>query len=309
MAKKSQTVKEILQVVIFLVVVGVLLTAFVIYPLNRTRTIMGRVDIDSYDVDSLPLNDPAAFIEAGLQVDTFNVESDALTSLACLYVKPVTVANDSVRGTVFLLHDERHDRTAMIPLARLMSDSGYSVVVYDQRATGLSGAKYHGDGQLEAGDLQELIAYLEIRDRAIRPISVIGESIGAEAALLAALEESRIDQVVAINPFLSTTRMIDIYRTEFDTYWLPFFRTVFWWWYDIRSGYAASYRSADDIRPVGCPTLLLVKSEYLDDPEIQKLSDLSDSVRLTVSELSDTDTTFFQTVMQFLQPPEGVDSL
>jgi len=309
MAKKSQTVKEILQVVIFLIVVGILLTAFVIYPLNRTRVIMGRTDLDSYDADSLPLNDPAAFIEAGLKVDTFHVESDALTSLACLYIEQAAVANDSVRGTVFLLHDERHDRTAMIPLARLMSDSGYSVVVYDQRATGLSGTKYHGDGQLEAGDLQELIAHLEIRGRAVRPILVVGESIGAEAALLAAREESRIDQVVAINPFLSTTRMIDIYRTEFDSYWLPFFRTVFWWWYDIRSGYAASYRSADDIRSVGCPTLLLVNSEYLDDPEIQKLINLSDPNKLTASELPQSETAVLEYVWRFLLLQGEADSL
>ena len=309
MAKKSQTVKEILQVVIFLIIVGILLTAFVIYPLSRTRVIMGRVDIDSYNADSLPPNDPSLFIEAGLQVDTFYMEPDALTSLACLYIEPVTDANDSVRGTVFLLHDERHDRTSMIPLARLMSDSGHSVVVYDQRASGLSGAKYHGDGQLEAGDLQELIAHLEIRGRAIRPISVVGESVGAEAALLAAREESRIDQVVAISPFLSTTRMIDTYRTEFDTYWLPFFRTVFWWWYEIRSGYAASYRSADDIRPVGCPTLLLVKSEYLDDPEIQKLINLSDPNKLTTSELPQSETVLLEYVTRFLFLSEGVDSL
>jgi hypothetical protein len=308
MAKKSQTLKEILQIVIFLIVVGVLLTSFVIYPLNRTRAIMGRADIDSYNADSLPPNDPSLFIEAGLKVDTFLMEPDALTSLACLYIEPVKDANDSVRGTVFLLHDERHDRASMIPLARLMSDSGYAVVVYDQRASGLSGAKYHGDGQLEAGDLQELIAHLEIRGRAIRPISVVGESIGAEAALLASREESRIDRVVAISPFLSTTRMIDIYRTEFDTYWLPFFRTLFWWWYDIRSGYAASYRSADDIRPVGCPTFLLVTSEDLDDPEIQKLINLSDPDKLSTSELPQSETVLLEYVTRFLFEQGEADS-
>jgi len=308
MAKKSQTLKEILQIVIFLIVVGVLLTAFVIYPLGRTRAIMGRADIDSYNTDSLPPNDPSLFIEAGLKVDTFNMEPDALTSLACLYIEPVKEANDSVRGTVFLLHDERRDRTAMIPLAGLISDSGYAVVVYDQRASGLSGAKYHGDGQLEAGDLQELIAHLEIRGRAIRPISVVGKSIGAEAALLAAREESRIDRVVAISPFLSTTRMIDIFRAEFDTYWLPFFRTLFWWWYDIRSGYAASYRSADDIRPVGCPTLLLVTSEDLDDPEIQKLIGLSEPNKLTTSELPQSETVLMESITRFLFPQGEADS-
>lgn len=302
MAKKSQTFKEILQIVIFLIVVGILLTTFVIYPLGKTKEIMGRADIGSYDADSLQINDPSLFIEAGLKVDTFFMEPDALTSLACLYIEPVKETNDSVRGTVFLLHDERHDRTSMIPLAGIMSDSGYAVVVYDQRASGLSGAKYHGDGQLEAGDLQELIAHLEIRGRAVRPILVIGESVGAEAALLAAREESRIDRVVAISPFLSTTRMIDLYRTEFDTYWLPFFRTLFWWWYDIRSGYAASYRSADDIKPIGCPTLLLITSEDLDDPDVQKLISLSDLDKLSTSELPKDETVLFEYITRFLFP-------
>ena len=53
MAKISQTVKEIIQIVVFLLVVGILLTAFVIYPLNRTSAIMGRADDDVIDPDRL----------------------------------------------------------------------------------------------------------------------------------------------------------------------------------------------------------------------------------------------------------------
>ena len=52
--KLSRQTREIINIVIFLVVVGLLLTFYVIYPLNRTKAIMGRTGLDDYDTDSIP---------------------------------------------------------------------------------------------------------------------------------------------------------------------------------------------------------------------------------------------------------------
>ena len=63
MAKMSQTVKEITQVVVFLLVVGILILVFVIYPLNRTKAILARPDIGDFNPDSLPPNDISALVD------------------------------------------------------------------------------------------------------------------------------------------------------------------------------------------------------------------------------------------------------
>jgi hypothetical protein len=137
MAKLSNTVKEIIQIVIFLVVVGVLLTAFVIYPLSSTKAMMGRVDIDDYSEDSVLVNDPSLFIEAGLSVDTFKVDPDGLTTVAGLIVNNQELADSIVHsGTVFLLHDDMENRDNLLGLTQQLNVENFKVIVYDQRATG-----------------------------------------------------------------------------------------------------------------------------------------------------------------------------
>ncbi|HUV31728.1 MAG TPA: alpha/beta fold hydrolase [Acidobacteriota bacterium] len=300
MAKKSQTVKDIVQVVVFLLVVGILLTGLVIYPLNRTKVVMGRDNIGDFNPDSLAVNDAEPFLAAGLRVDTFHVEADGLTKLACVYLTGGAFTGDSVRGTVILLHDERTDRTAGLPLASSLVDSGFAVMTFDLRASGLSGGKYHGDGQLEASDLEEIIAYLDIRDRAVRPICAVGWSLGGDAALLAALEEERIDRVVAVNPYLTTGRMIDVYRSERNMLWLPFFRSIFWWWYEIRSSYAVPYRKLDDIRPAASISLVLADAQFLEDRTYERLIELSSPEKLRVIPLPDDESAATDLIVQFL---------
>jgi hypothetical protein len=88
MARISRQTREIINIVVFLIVVGGLLYFYVIYPLGQSKALMGRQNLDDYDEDSVLVNDAAAYIEAGLKPDTFRVESDGLTTLACLYTAP-----------------------------------------------------------------------------------------------------------------------------------------------------------------------------------------------------------------------------
>jgi len=267
--------KEIIQTVAVLLVVAILVIVYVIYPLNRVKALMGRVDLDDYSADSLVPNDPAAYIEIGLAADTFQVETDGLTTVACLYMAPSGDSAAPIRGTVLLVHEEGSDRDAMAPLAKLLVDSGFAVVAFDQRASGRSTGKYRGEGQYEASDIVEVIRYLDLRDRVIHPVLAVGFSLGGDAALLAALSERRIDGVVATNPCLTTQRLLDVLRKKHDMYWFPFFRTVMWWWYGIRSSYAASYRNLDDIKGVACRTLLLTTPEEAASREVKRLKELS----------------------------------
>ena len=285
MARMNQTVKEVLQIVIFLAVVGLLLAIFLILPLNRTKTALARPDVDDYNADSLPVNDPTLFVEAGLTVDTFRIDADGMTSLAGMIVHP-TLGTDSLprtpRGSVALLHDERTDRASMLPLTRTLADSGFLVCVYDRRASGLSSGAYHGDGQLESTDLGEVLAYLAVRDDIIHPFVLVGFSSGADAALLRAREESRVDAVVAVDPYLTTDRWVNTLMAEHHMFWLPLSHYMFTFWYEMRSNYTIQNRGDDDIMGVTHPTLLLVSGAHQDDPEMKLLAERSEGNLLTV---------------------------
>lgn len=305
MAKISPLIKEILNTALVLIIVGVLVTAFVIYPLDESKAILGRADLDDYNPDSTVVNDPTAFVEAGLQVDTFSIETDGLTTLAAVYVNPApTDSATEPGGTTILLHQEQTNRESLIPLAAQLSEKGLAVMVYDQRASSRSTGKYHGDGSLESGDLEAVIAFLDLRGLAPHPLTVIGFSVGAEAALLAAGEESRIDRVAAVDPYLSSERMMNILRQRHDLYWFPFSTSIIWWWYGIRSGYALNFRTSADITGVDNPTLVLLPEDALSSPEVARLKELSPAELLTIQTIP-SDTAALETrLVEFATEPD-----
>ncbi len=294
--KLSRQAKEIIQIVVFLVVVGTLVFFYAIYPLTRTKAAMGRPDIENYVEDSLVTNDPALFAEAGLPFDTFRVDADGLTNLACMYIEAQPDTGASPRGTVCLLHDDGETRDSMLTLSQLFHDSGYAVIAYDQRASGRSTGRYRGEGAYEAADLEEVIRYLDLREKIPHPFIVIGYATGGDAAILAAQEEERIDGVAAVKPYLTTNRWLDKLKAQHDMLWFPFFRTMMWWWYDIRSSYAAPYREIDDIEPVASPTLVFLPEDSYQDPEIEKLQEISGSDLLPLIRLPDSDWELFKWV-------------
>ncbi len=299
MARMSRQLKEIIQTVAVLLVVAILVVVYAIYPMGRVKASMGRVDIDDYNRDSIPLNDATAYLEAGLAPDTFSIETDGWTTLACLILTPTVDSSNPVAGTAFLLHEETGDRDAMLPLARVLVDSGYAVVVYDQRACGRSTGRFHGDGQLEAGDLQEILSYLDLRERIVHPVVVVGGQLGADAALLASQQEQRIDAVVAMSPYLTTDRMLDVLKVRHGMFWFPFFRTIMWWWYGIRSSYAVDYRQLDDLRAVGCATLLIMTPEALQEREVERLQELSEPGWLDLRTPPTGDSDLYRMILDF----------
>jgi pimeloyl-ACP methyl ester carboxylesterase len=173
MPRLSRRTIETINTVTFLLVVAALVACYVIYPLFRVKTSMGRTNLDDYNADSLAVNDATAYIEIGLNPDTFRVESDGLTTLACLYVAPDLDSLGQIKGTVFLVHEDGADRDAMAPLARMFVDSGFAVVAFDQRASGRSTGEYRGEGRYEASDLDEIIRYLDLRERIIHPLITV----------------------------------------------------------------------------------------------------------------------------------------
>jgi pimeloyl-ACP methyl ester carboxylesterase len=279
MKLKRQT-KEIIQIVLFFLIGGALVFFYMVYPLNRTKALMGRINLDEYEkrTDSLIANSDSIWIAAGLSPDTFRVETDGLTSIAGL----ICVPKDAAIGTVILLHGDGENRDSLLPLALAFLSSNYSVVACDQRASGRSSGEYHGDGWYEGNDLNEVIAYQDLRNRLIHPVTVVGFGVGGDAAILSSLNENRIDAVAAMDPYLSSSRWLNILKERNETWWFPFFRMVMWWYYDLRSSYAAQYRELDDIQAVKVPTMLFVEQARLNDPEVLRLKELSSDTLLTI---------------------------
>lgn len=293
--KISRQTRETINIVVFLVVVGLLLTFYVIYPLNRAKALMGRTDLDAYNTDSIPPNIATLFVDASLPVDTFRLEADGLTNLGCLSISP---DSGNLSGSVILLHREDQSRDSLVDLAGRLYAAGYRVILCDLRATGSSTGRYHGEGQYESTDLQALIGYLYIHEVIAPPLTVVGFGIGGDAALLATEEEPRIDLVVAVQPYLSTTRWLDHLREQHGTIHIPFFRTVMWFWYDIRSGYAAAYRDRDQAKGVKTSALVLVPAEDLDSEEVVDLIEKSTEQRVTVATCPQDGPTVTETILQ-----------
>lgn len=307
MPRESTSLKDILQIFTFLAVTGLFIGFYVAYPLNRTAALFGRADLESFSPDSLPPNDPTLFAQSGIATDSFSIETDGLTTIAALYLTPKTdtkVASTGTlttsSGTIILIHNERNDRGSMLPLAKELLASGFFVVVYDQRASGFSGGKYHGDGFFEATDLAEIIPWLDIRQRISHPLIAVGFSLGADAALIAARSEVRIDGVIAIEPYLSTDRRLTLLKKEHSSIGIPFFKTVIWWWYDLRSGYESRYTDVDDIEPVASPTLILASQASQKSKEFLRLAELSSPELLSYKDRPETDNKLNNLVTEIL---------
>lgn len=290
MAKKSSTLKEILEIVIFFIVVGSLITTFVCYPLSRTKAMMARTDIETYVEDSLIVNELTVFEDSSIYIcDTFTIEADGLTSVAVLSLtNPAADDTIKTKGSVILLHNDGGTRDDFKELATTFMNNNYSVILYDQRASGRSSGKYRGFGFYESSDLQEMISTLNIRGQITHPLLIVGYGLGADAALLAAREEKRIAAVAAVEPYITTDRYLDKLKDKYDAYWFPFYRSLMFWWYKIRSSNAPPYIELENVEGLACPTLLITSEP--DDETITFLKDKSESNRLLLKNLSSKET-------------------
>jgi hypothetical protein len=315
MAKMSQTLKEAIQIVVFLIVVGALVLVFVVYPLGRAKQFTARENVDDYNADSILANDISAFADLPATLDTFRVDTDGLTTLACAFLTPLADSTLSDKtslplGLAVLLHDERLDRASMIPLAQKLLENDLAVCIYDQRASGASSGTYHSDGEYEAADLGELIAYLGIRDRIYHPCVIVGAAAGADAALMEVVDEPRIDAVVAINPYITSERWLDRLIAEHEMYWIPLRHTLLKFWYELRSGYAPVYRDIDNIKFTHRPALLLVDEPDLTDPVLVTYLAGSGDAGVRLSALPTDEADRYELITRFVlaQQPDSAEN-
>ncbi len=166
------------------------------------------------------------------------------------------VARGAGSGAILLLHGVRADRRAMQQRALFLNRQGYTVLLIDLPAHGMS----HGDritfGAREADGVKVALAWLR-RNLPGEKVGVIGSSLGAAAVVLSR-PGNAIDALVveAMYPTIDNAveSRLGVYLGKPGTLLAPLLRVQL----PLRAGV-----SADELRPVdamaalACPTLVI----------------------------------------------------
>lgn len=109
----------------------------------------------------------------------------------------VPAQQDSTRVGVVVLHGRGGDRTGAWNQIRILHDLGAGVATIDMRENGLSAGSGRGTalGMRESEDA--ILATAEMRQRGYEKVVLLGCSLGASAAILAAARDQSIDGVIA----------------------------------------------------------------------------------------------------------------
>jgi len=99
-------------------------------------------------------------------------------------------------SAVVLVHGFKSSREEMLPWARFLHEAGYNVLLFDTRGCGKSGGSTVGLGATEPRDIS-LAVELARGQFGTNKIGVLGISLGAGAAILAAANDPHISAVVA----------------------------------------------------------------------------------------------------------------
>ena len=97
---------------------------------------------------------------------------------------------------VVLVHGFKTARDEMLPWARFLHEAGYNVIVLDTRGTGQAAGAFIGLGAGEAIDIGDAVDAARGAFATSR-VGVLGISLGAGAAILAAADDPRIGAVIA----------------------------------------------------------------------------------------------------------------
>lgn len=110
------------------------------------------------------------------------------------------------RGTAIVLHGASGDRTAVLPLARLLLRHGYRVLTPDLRAHGSSGGTISTAGQLESVDLRAWTERVR-QQHQDECVFAVGVSLGA-AAIVRALDDEPYCAAIVEAPFSGLRSMM-----------------------------------------------------------------------------------------------------
>jgi pimeloyl-ACP methyl ester carboxylesterase len=102
------------------------------------------------------------------------------------------------------------DRAGMIPYGSILLHAGFNILLYDSRGTGASGGRF-SFGAREVDDVRGAEVYLLRRHPALvrHGSAILGVSLGAGVAIVAASELPSVRAVVADSPYVNQNRLFN----------------------------------------------------------------------------------------------------
>jgi len=169
-------IKGVRRLVAGLIVIAIL--AWVLLPVARAYSLVSAQHSDS----SVPTD---------LGVADVTFESTDGTPIRA-WLAPAKIGAPAV----VLVHGFKTSRAEMLPWARFLHEAGYNALLLDLRGAGRSGGATIGLGATETRDI---VQAAQTAGEAFRTdhVAVLGISLGAGAAILAAADDPRITAVVA----------------------------------------------------------------------------------------------------------------
>ena len=107
------------------------------------------------------------------------------------------------KGTLLVMHGYHGSIAWVKRTGRVFAESGYRVVLIDQRGHGRSSGDYLTYGVVESRDASRVLDALEREGLVEGPVGVWGVSMGAATAILMAAGDERVKAVVAAAPYTS----------------------------------------------------------------------------------------------------------
>lgn len=116
----------------------------------------------------------------------------------------------SSNATVIVLHGVNASREFMLPTAKILTENGFNVVLFDSRGHGKSGGGYCTYGYYEKRDISSIVSFLLLKD-STQSVGIYGNSLGGAIALQAMAVDSRIKCGVVESTFSNLREVVSAY--------------------------------------------------------------------------------------------------
>lgn len=171
-------------------------------------------------------------------------------------------------ATVILVPGFDDDRSGMIPYARMLHAAGFNVLLYDSRGTGASGGRF-SFGAREVDDVRGAQAYLLRRypELVRHGTAILGVSLGAGVAIVAASELPSVRAVIADSPYVNQNRLFDGFdHLSLHGVSVPLVPISQWTAERMTGASFSSFSPLQSVRRLGSRPLLLIHSRHDTNP-------------------------------------------
>ncbi|MCU4164736.1 alpha/beta hydrolase [Carboxylicivirga caseinilyticus] len=148
------------------------------------------------------------------------------------------------KGTIIMVHGIRSCKEYFLPMAKVLADSCYNVVLIDLRAHGQSEGEYCTFGYHEKEDLSIVVDTLLNNEKLTDNIGIWGQSLGAAVSLQAMSVKPEIKFGIIESTFSDFETIVHDYIPNFIGFDIPLLTDYFIY----RSGRIADF-SPSDVKP------------------------------------------------------------